>query len=98
MDYGVVDGRISASGIGGEGIVVALTAGRSRGRKGPVGLEGWCVDVVGNAPAHRPWRRRWQYVGKMATEARRQCEDHQAALLCTEAVVGTVLMAHCCGT
>ena len=89
VGYGVVDGRIRASGIGGEGIVVALTAGRSEGQKCPVGPEGWCGDVVGgNAAAHRPWRRRWRCGSQLAAEARRQCEDHRAALLCTEPLLG----------
>lgn len=42
VGYGVVGDRISASGVGVEGIVVALTAGRLEGRKGPVGPEGSC--------------------------------------------------------
>ena len=50
------------------------------------------------AAVHRLSQWRWQCGGQMVVEAQRQCEDHRAAQLCTETVVGTVLMAHCCDT
>ena len=41
----MVDG--SASRVGGEGIVAALTAGGLEGHKGPVDPKGGCGDVAG---------------------------------------------------